>query len=218
MALSYEPLWNLLNRLHVSKMDFAKRIDISNATLAKLGKNEPVTLTVIEKICDEFHCNIKDVVTHISDPREHVPADLLKIGTIVECPCLPFNVRPMQRVERIYRSAESPQVCVILNFCQENGPYLIAPLILDSTPLSILDIPIDNIQIGNSIYSGYVDLSHLGSIQLQYIIKILGKVPVQDKRFRLSNILNDLTTFLLNYNLVPKAALHTVGLIEYENE
>ena len=38
MALSYEPLWDFLNKMGISKMEFAKRIGISNATLAKIGK------------------------------------------------------------------------------------------------------------------------------------------------------------------------------------
>lgn len=62
MSLSYFPLWRMLKDLNVSKMDFAKRVDISNATLAKLGKDEPVALTVIEKICAEFNCDVGNVV------------------------------------------------------------------------------------------------------------------------------------------------------------
>ena len=62
MSLSYFPLWRMLKDLNVSKMDFAKRVDISNDTLAKLGKDEPVALTVIEKICAEFNCDVGNVV------------------------------------------------------------------------------------------------------------------------------------------------------------
>ena len=62
MSLSYFPLWRMLKDLNVSKMYFAKRVDISNATLAKLGKDEPVALTVIEKICAEFNCDVGNVV------------------------------------------------------------------------------------------------------------------------------------------------------------
>ena len=55
MSLSYEPLWAMLDELDVSKMEFAKIIGMSNATLAKLGKNEPITLTIIDKICNFSH-------------------------------------------------------------------------------------------------------------------------------------------------------------------
>lgn len=34
----------------ISKMEFAKSVEISNATLAKMGKDEAVSLTTIDKI------------------------------------------------------------------------------------------------------------------------------------------------------------------------
>ena len=90
MALSYEPLWQFLNDIHLSKMEFAQRVDISNATLAKIGKNEPITLTIIEKICTEFNCSISNIVVHIPDAYPSIPLNLLKIGTIVNCQCYPL--------------------------------------------------------------------------------------------------------------------------------
>ena len=47
MSFSYKPLWDLLQEENISKMEFASAIDISNTTLAKLSKNEPVNLNVI---------------------------------------------------------------------------------------------------------------------------------------------------------------------------
>lgn len=41
---------------------YFSQIGISNATLAKLGKNEPVNLKIIESICRELQCGIEDVV------------------------------------------------------------------------------------------------------------------------------------------------------------
>ena len=35
---------------------------ISKGTMAKMTNNEPVTLTVIEKICEVLQCDIGDVV------------------------------------------------------------------------------------------------------------------------------------------------------------
>lgn len=39
---------------------------ISKGTMAKMTNNEPVTLTVIEKICDVLQCDIGDVVQIIN--------------------------------------------------------------------------------------------------------------------------------------------------------
>ncbi len=47
---------------HLNKTELRDRIGISNATLAKLGKNEPVNLKIIETICKELQCGIEEVV------------------------------------------------------------------------------------------------------------------------------------------------------------
>ena len=67
MSFSYKPLWDLLQEENISKMEFASAIDISNTTLAKLSKNEPVNLNVINKICNLLECRIENVVQHIPD-------------------------------------------------------------------------------------------------------------------------------------------------------
>lgn len=41
---------------------------ISTGALAKMGKNQPVSLEVLGKLCAYFHCNIEDLV-------EYVPGD-----------------------------------------------------------------------------------------------------------------------------------------------
>ena len=48
--ISYVKLWFLLKERGMKRTDLLEVI--SSATLAKLGKNEMVSLSVIEKICD----------------------------------------------------------------------------------------------------------------------------------------------------------------------
>ena len=50
--LIYTKLWLLLEKRGMKRTDL-KEI-MSSATLAKLGKNEPVSSTVIAKICEFF--------------------------------------------------------------------------------------------------------------------------------------------------------------------
>ena len=59
MAISYEGLWNILNERGISKTEFRKLINISTVTLAKMSKNEPVSMSVIETICLTFQCEIE---------------------------------------------------------------------------------------------------------------------------------------------------------------
>lgn len=219
MALSYEPLWRFLDQIHVSKMEFAKRIDISNATLAKLGKNEPVTLTIIEKICNEFHCNIENVVTHIHEKSSNVPLEYLKPGIIVECPCYPVCTTTRLRVTRTFRRAALPTCCVILT--QRNteditgtleANFLVAPLMFDIDPESIFDISFSNAQFEIEKKNGYIQLSKIANISSKYIDKIVGKMPLDIIDSINSNILPDLAQLMLKYNITTKVLLYNCGL------
>ncbi len=60
--ISYDRLWKTLIDKHMNKTELRDRIGISNATLAKMGKNEPVNLSIIEKICKELNCRGEDVI------------------------------------------------------------------------------------------------------------------------------------------------------------
>lgn len=67
MAISYKPLWHQLVERNMKKLEFRDFVEISNGTLAKLGKNEPVAMDVIEKICLKLDCKIEDVVQIVPD-------------------------------------------------------------------------------------------------------------------------------------------------------
>ena len=67
MALSYNGLWKLLIDKGMKKMDLRDEIGISTGTLSKLSKNEPVALTVLERICAVLDCQFGDIVAYIPD-------------------------------------------------------------------------------------------------------------------------------------------------------
>ena len=67
MALVYDNLWNLIEKRGLSKTDFLKLVGISTVSLAKLSKNEPVTLNIIEQICQALKCEISEVVSVIPE-------------------------------------------------------------------------------------------------------------------------------------------------------
>ena len=60
--IDYDRLWKTLIDRYMNRIELRDKIGISNATLAKLGKNEPVNLKIIESICQGLHCGIEDVV------------------------------------------------------------------------------------------------------------------------------------------------------------
>ena len=62
MAISYNGLWKILIDNGMKKGDLKRRTGISSGTIAKMTNGEAVTLTVLEKICNELTCDIGDLV------------------------------------------------------------------------------------------------------------------------------------------------------------
>lgn len=61
-AISYNKLWKLLIDKDMNKQDLKKLSGISTASIAKLGKGENITTTVLLKICNALDCNIEDIM------------------------------------------------------------------------------------------------------------------------------------------------------------
>ena len=69
MKCTYEPLFETLRSLGMSKSDLAKGTKISPATLAKLGNDEPVALEVIGRICSFLGVSADKVVSFLADEK-----------------------------------------------------------------------------------------------------------------------------------------------------
>ena len=70
MSVTYTKLWKLLLDKKMKRTDLKSIAGISSSTLAKLGKDEYVSLESIEKICCALNCNIDqivDVIDHAQD-------------------------------------------------------------------------------------------------------------------------------------------------------
>lgn len=65
--LSYNKLWKLLIDKGMTKTEMRLKADISTTTLAKLGKNETVSMEVLLKICKVLECNVGDIMDVIND-------------------------------------------------------------------------------------------------------------------------------------------------------
>ena len=63
MTPNYNNLWKLLIEKGMTKTDLRIKAEMSTSTLAKMGKNEVVSMYVIIKICEILDCNVSDVMT-----------------------------------------------------------------------------------------------------------------------------------------------------------
>lgn len=67
MAVNYNKLWKLLIDKGMTKTQMRLQADISTTTLAKLGKNETVSMDVLLKICKLLDCNVGDIMDVINE-------------------------------------------------------------------------------------------------------------------------------------------------------
>lgn len=61
MGVSYNKLFKLLIDKNMKKTELIKLADISSSTLAKLSKNEVVSMDVILRLCQVLKCDIGDI-------------------------------------------------------------------------------------------------------------------------------------------------------------
>ena len=62
MSISYNKLWKLLIDKKMTKTQLREQADIATSTLAKLSKDEQVSMDVLLKICSTLDCDISDIV------------------------------------------------------------------------------------------------------------------------------------------------------------
>lgn len=72
MAVSYNKLWKLLIDKNMKKKELGEAAGISNSLIAKLGKNENVTVEVLVKICSALNCGIDDIMELIPEEKQTV--------------------------------------------------------------------------------------------------------------------------------------------------
>ncbi len=77
MGIQYDGLLQLLKEKKISKTQLQKRLGISSTTIAKLAKNEPVSLKVIEDICKELDCQPGDILTMSKETSSNKLLNLL---------------------------------------------------------------------------------------------------------------------------------------------
>lgn len=62
MKISYKKLFNMLKERNISKTALKEAIDLSSATLAKLSKNEPISMNTLILICNYLNCQPGELI------------------------------------------------------------------------------------------------------------------------------------------------------------
>lgn len=67
MSVCYDKLWKLLIDKKINRSTLKDMAGISFNVLAKLGKEEPVSLESLSKICKALKCDIGDIMEFTED-------------------------------------------------------------------------------------------------------------------------------------------------------
>lgn len=67
MAVSYNKLWKLLIDNKMSQADLRKAAGLAPNTMTKLRRDEPVAMTVLERICFTLDADFGDIVQYVKD-------------------------------------------------------------------------------------------------------------------------------------------------------
>ena len=62
MKFNYNKLWKILIDNGMMKKDLAAKANITSTTMAKMGKDLPVSMEILGRICVALKCNIGDIV------------------------------------------------------------------------------------------------------------------------------------------------------------
>ena len=69
MTFSYSKLWKMLIDKKMLKKDLMIMTSINSSTMAKLGKDLPVSMEVLGRICLALDCNIGDIVDVVKEEK-----------------------------------------------------------------------------------------------------------------------------------------------------
>ena len=71
VAIKYYKLLDILNRRDMTREDLRLMISISSATMSKISAHEPVSLSVIDKICGALNLQPGDIMEYVPEVQEN---------------------------------------------------------------------------------------------------------------------------------------------------
>lgn len=70
MPTSYNKMWKLLIDKRMSQADLRKASGLAPNTMTKLRRDEPVSLLVLDRICNILNCDYGDIIEHTKEEAD----------------------------------------------------------------------------------------------------------------------------------------------------
>lgn len=140
MTYCYNPLWKILVDRNLSKTEMRKQTGISTNMLAKMGKEKPVSMETLARICLFLNCGIDDIVRIISDEESNAVEQFPEISNATLRNWTKLHTHSVGRLEKRANKRASkrrvlpveyfsntdniPFVQSLLDIIDENGYYI----------------------------------------------------------------------------------------------
>lgn len=62
MTISYNKLWKLMIDHNMNKTQLRQKAGLSSNVIAKLSKNDSVSMETLVRICEVFSCDVGDIM------------------------------------------------------------------------------------------------------------------------------------------------------------
>ncbi len=80
MGVSYNRLWKMLIDKNMKRIEMQYLTGISGNILARMGKNQYVSMETIEKICKKLDCTVDEMMEFIDDEQQEQTCQIIKTG------------------------------------------------------------------------------------------------------------------------------------------
>lgn len=67
MGVIYGKLWKLLEEKGMKKIELQRKAGISGNILARMGRNEYISMESVEKICNVLDCRTDDILEFVPE-------------------------------------------------------------------------------------------------------------------------------------------------------
>lgn len=67
MGVIYRKLWKLLEEKGMKKIELQRKAGISGNILARMGRDEYISMESVEKVCRILHCGVDDMLDFIDE-------------------------------------------------------------------------------------------------------------------------------------------------------
>ena len=64
--ITYDPFWKTIHDKNISTYALINTYHISSSTISRLRKNQPLSTTTINDLCEILECMVEDVLQYVS--------------------------------------------------------------------------------------------------------------------------------------------------------